>query len=160
MSRLLGFGLFYLMFVYQNNFLSNRKIRIRFILQSSRPISCFNTVASWISPPIVIRHVWYGILAFVTNWEEKRLLLTCHFWIVGDADTTHLVVTGGRHLSSAAGSMAKERKPLTRVLVYTNLKIARCNSSSKHGVSSWDSRKRFTRMTLDKQSKGSIYQGA
>lgn len=61
------------------------------------------------------------------NWFlsriERTLLLTCHFGIVGDADATHLVVTGGRHLSSATGSMATEKRKAsththTRVLVY------------------------------------------
>ena len=65
------------------------------------------------------------------------MLRTCHFGIVGDADTTHLVVTGGRHLSSATGSMATERKASTQSISLRQLKITNndtsCSRSSKHG---------------------------
>ena len=33
---------------------------------------------------------------------------TCHFRVVGDADTAHAVVPGSRHLTGATGAMATE----------------------------------------------------
>lgn len=41
--------------------------------------------------------------------KERKKVFTCHFGVVGDADTTNLVVTSGRHFASTTGSMTTSR---------------------------------------------------